>query len=312
MKHLFAYLILLLFFAGCKEEIVETPDFGVSVTVSTSNAGEAVTFQFTGNPDFIYFYSGENGKRYDYAGRAFENGTPQLKFTSVRANGKQEGSLRLMVSQDFPGITVGDNPATIAKIAAATWSDITDRAVLSAGTSTNSGAINLSDFAQSEKPVFIAFKYLAFPGSIQNKWTISGLTVTNNLPDGTVYTLANTTSTAITNYGVTTTFSPGWVFYKVSDNYGWSLSSNNLVITGATTVAGATASVEAWAIMGSIDLRKVTPDVGLHLKGLDTRLDSYSYTYTAAGTYTATFVASSNNVYGTKEIIKSVDLVINP
>lgn len=314
MKNLFYILMItLLLFGGCKEDYVSIPDFEVSTSLATYETGEPVTFKFTGNPDFISFYSGETGNRYDYAGRASAEGTPTLQFTSLRANGKQEGSLRLMVSQDFPGVTEGTDSLavlnTISKITSSTWNDITDRAVLSSGSSTSSGSINLSDFAQTGKPVFIAFKYLASPGSIQNKWTISNLTVKNTLSDGTVYTLANTTSAAITNYGVAVTFSPGWVFYKITNDYGWSLSSNNLIVTGATNANGATA--EAWAIMGPVDLTKVTPDVGKHVKALDGRLDSYSHTYKTAGSYTATFVGAVNNVYGKEETIKQVQITVN-
>lgn len=309
-------VILLLIMGGCKKSILDTPTIDVSTTEVTYKAGKAVTFQLTGNSDIIYFYSGEIGKRYAYAGRVSAAGIPQMQFTSLRANGTQTGSLRLMISSDFPGITVGGDSiskdATFKKIAAATWTDITNRTLLSTGSSTASGIIDLSDIAQSAKPVFIAFKYLASAGSIQNKWTISALTIKNTLADGTAYTLANTISAAITNYGVATVFSPGWVFYTLSNTYGWSLSTNNLVITGATTVVGATASAEAWTIMGPVDLTKVTPDVGTNLKGLDTRLSSYSYTYGTAGTYTATFVGATNNISGKCEVARQVEIAVIP
>lgn len=308
-------MIALLATGGCEEDYVNSFEFGISTPATTYEAGEPVTFEFTGNPDFISFYSGETGKRYEYAGRASEAGTPTLQFTSQRANGSQEGSLQLMISQDFPGVTAGTDPVaianTITNIGSSTWSNITDRAILSSGSSTASGSIDLSDFAQNGKPVFIAFKYLAVPGSVQNKWTISNLAVKNTLADGTVYTLANTTSAAITNYGVAVTFSPGWVFYKITNNYGWGLSSNNLIITGATNAGGATA--EAWALMGPVDLTKVTPDTGLPVKGIETRLNSFSYSYPGAGTFTATFVGATNNAYGKKEIVKQIQITIgNP
>jgi len=309
-------VILVIVIGGCTESVLNTPSIDVSMTEVTYKVGKPVKFQLTDNPDFIYFYSGENGKRYEYASRVSASGISQMQFTSLRTNGKQDGSLKLMISSDFPGITVGGDSiskdATIKKIAAATWTDITNRALLSTGSNTASGVIDLSDIAQSAKPVFIAFKYLASAGSIQNKWTISALTIKNTLADGTTYTLANTTSAAITNYGVATTFSPGWVFYTPANNYNWWLSSNNLLITGATTVVSATASAEAWTIMGPVDLNKVTPDVGTNLKGLDTRLSSYSYTYSTAGTYTATFVGATNNVYGKKEAVKQVQITVIP
>lgn len=318
-KIIFSIVVYLFVIGGCKKDIVENPNFDVTASDSISivaKVGKPITFNLDGNPDIVYFYSGEPGKRYKYAGRVFAIGTPQLQFTSLRANGKQEGSLQLMISSDFPGITVGGDSiskaATIKKIAAATWSDITSRVLLSTGTSTASGTIDFSEFAQKGKPIFIAFKYLALAGTIQNKWTISGLILKNTLSDGTVYTLANTTNTAITNYGVATIYSPGWVFYPITNNYSWLLSSNNLIITGAATAATALAPVEAWTIMGPVDLNKVSPDIGSFLKGLDTRLNSYSYTYSTAGTYTATFVGSENNIYGKKEVVRQINITVKP
>lgn len=318
-KELFYLIIFFFLISGCQEDAVDFPYFDVLAKDSTEvvvKSKEPINFELEGNPNMLYFYSGEIGKRYEYAGRVSAIGIPYLQFNSLRANGKQDGMLRVMVSLDFPGITVGTDSiskaATIKKISEATWTDISSRCVLSTGTTVSSGAVDLSDFAQTGNPVFIAFKYLAQAGSIQNKWTISALTVKNTLPDGTVYTIANTTNTAITNYGVATVFSPGWVFFPVINTYSWGLTSNNLVITGATSVSSATDMSEAWAIMGPVDLTKVTPDVGLFLKGLDTRLENYSYTYNVPGTYTATFIGVADNVYGKKELVKQVKIKVNP
>lgn len=310
-------LLLLLIIGGCEEELVAPSGFDVKSNDSTSVVVKAkgpVAFKLDGNADIVYFYSGENGKRYEYTNRASASGISQLQFNSLRANGKQDGMLRVMISQDFPGVTVGNADDTNAKIAAATWTDITSRCIISTGTTVSSGVVDLTDFAKTGKPVFIAFKYLAQAGSIQNKWTISALTVKNALPDGTAYTIANTTNAVIANYGVSTIVSPGWVFYTATNSYFWTLTSNNLVITGATSVAAATANAEAWALMGSVDLNKVSPDAGIiHLKGYsDAKLENYSYTYAAAGTYLATFVAATNNIYGKSEVVKQIQVTVRP
>ncbi|PWJ57747.1 uncharacterized protein DUF5017 [Dyadobacter jejuensis] len=295
---------------ACSVDKVALPELQVTTEKVSYKVGEVVNFNFEGNPDRIYFFSGELGKRHEFAGRATADGTPQLQFSTLRENGKQEGSLRLMLSTDFPGITVGDYEATQKSITEASWTDITGPATLSTGTKVSSGALDLSEYAQEGQPVFIGFKYLATPGSIQNKWTISDLTLKNVLSDGTSYTLANMTNTAISNYGVSTNYSPGWASYWISSGYTWGLSSNRLIITGATSAANATLPAESWTLMGPVDLTKVTPDVGQHLKGLDTRLENYEYSYSAPGTYNATFVAASTNVYGDREVVRTVQITI--
>jgi hypothetical protein len=313
MKKLFLFILTPVFFCSCKKDFLSTPAFDVTVEKQSYKVGENVVFSLAGNPDYITFFSGEPGLKYEYNNRFTSKGIPKLQFTSARANGTQPGSLQLMVSANFAGVGA-DSTATAANIASASWTDITSRAVLSTGAAVASGAIDLSDFV-SDKPVYIAFKYNAQSGSIQNKWTISGLTVTNTLPDQSVYTIANLTAAAITNYGVATVISPGWVGYKISNNYNWVISAGtSLVITGATTAVTATAPAEAWTFAGGVLLNKVANDIGVAIKETSSRLatPNYTYPYKAAGNYTVTFVASNSNIEGQREVVKQIQLTITP
>ncbi len=332
------YLIIAAFLlacAACNKDIAVKPiTFDVA---SAKNSGAATTvfstrdtvqFHFTGNPDMITYFSGEPGKNYDFRNRVSAAGIPQLQFSTIRATGTQANSLSLLVSTDFKGVATNtiygvltrDTATTNANIAAATWTDIISRATLSIGgtTAVSSGVIDLSDFLTQGKPVYIAFKYTATAGTIQNKWTISALSLNNVLADGTSYTIANLNApnTAITNYG-NATYGPGWaVSYdpaKNANKYAWTYTAGtSLVITGATTAALATASAEAWAVMGPVDLTRVTPDVGTAIKAISATLSSYPYNYTTAGTYNAVFAASNNTGSATSSVVKKVTLTINP
>ena len=315
MKKLIYTIILLAGLAilqACTKNYLELPSFEVSTSKSSFTAGEAIEFKFSGNPNMITFYSGVQGNKFENRNRVTAQGIPTLQFTSLAANGTQTNSLHLMVSSDFEGKGIGGDSAALSNIAKATWTDITSRAILSSGTSTASGTIDLSDFASMGKPIYIAFKYTAETGSIQRKWTISGLTVINTLPDLTVYTLANHTSTAISNYGNSNLFSPGWVAYKVSNSFNWVVSTTSLVITGATTAAAATAPAEAWGFSGPINLEKVTPDLGIIVKDITTKAILYSTKYTLPGTYTATFVGSNTSVYSEVEKVSKKNVTITP
>ncbi|MET4141341.1 DUF5017 domain-containing protein [Pedobacter sp. UYP1] len=320
MRKTFVFFIaaLTLAAASCskKDEVKPVSSFTVQATTRNGSSGtsfalgDTTNFAFTGNPDIITFYSGEPGKNYEYRTRVKAAGIPQLKFSNLRAGGPQAGSLSLLVSSDFKsvvlrtaaGVQVRDTSATNANIAGATWTDITSRALLSTGAAAAvaSGTIDLSDFSKDGKPVYIAFKYLAVAGTIQNKWTISALTLNNVLADGSTYTNAslNGPTKAISNYG-NSTYGPGWaVSYDPSKNLnklGWVYTDGtSLVITGAATAAAATAPAEAWAIMGPIDLSRVTPDAGLAIKNISATLSSYQYKYTAAGSYNSVFVAANS------------------
>lgn len=329
-RYIYSIAVTLLF-AGCSKEIeVKSPDFDVTVSGKNGTGGESYStadtleFIFKGNPDFITFYSGEVGRRYEYKDRLSADGSPVLQFSTLRANGTQAGSLALMISADFkgvvlkPGSAVRDTAATNANIAAASWQDISDRAAFSAGSTMSSGAVDLSDFADRNKSVFIAFKYTGNTGSIQNKWTITGLNVTNALDDGTSYTIASLAApgTAIPNYG-NTTYSPGWaVSYDPALNagqYGWVFTAGtSLVITGAATAAAATSPAEAWAVMGPLDLKKVSPDLGVPVKSIALKLEKYSYKYTSANNSRITFVASNNSPDQSERKVKELNITIKP
>ena len=81
-------------------EEVSTPLFEVTTNQSEYTVGSYVAFHFTGSPDMLTFYSGELGRRYACAGRTSAEGTPVLSFNSSVANGIQNESISLMVSQD--------------------------------------------------------------------------------------------------------------------------------------------------------------------------------------------------------------------
>ncbi|MFT3822777.1 MAG: DUF5017 domain-containing protein [Chitinophagaceae bacterium] len=288
--------------------------FTVTAQQATVKAGDTVRFDFSGSPDMITFYSGEVGKRFNYRGRSSADGTPVLRFRSLRANGSQSNSLAVMVSGDFQGIAVGDTATTISRIGAATWSDITSRATLSTGTVISSGNIDLSDFTGANKPVYVAFRYSAQIGSVQNKWTIDSFTIKNVLSDGTSYEIANHNAynTVYTNYGVST-YSPGFVNYRVRNIYNWIISNTSLVITGADSAPWATDTAEGWAIIGPIDLKKVTPDVGTVIKIVSQNIGDvkFSYRYTKAGTYEATFYGGRVSMDEDQRDTKSITITVN-
>ncbi|MFA4866733.1 MAG: DUF5017 domain-containing protein [Pedobacter sp.] len=328
-----------LMLAACDKTLEEKQvSFDVSSAKTNGQTSDSFTekdtivYQFNGNPDVITFFSGAIGQRYEFKDRTSAKGVPQLTFSTIRATGTQTNSLQLLVSSDFngvvaksktiQGVVTQDTAATMDNITKANWTDISSRATWSTGTTTavSSGVIDLSDFDKGA-PVFIAFKYTATAGTIQNKWTISALSLNNVLPDNTVYTQANfaAPNQSITNYGVNTP-GLGWLStYDVAKNanrYRWVYSAGiaaagTLVITGATSAGAATAGAESWAIMGPVDLRKVSPDAGLPIKDINKLINSYPVApmYTE-GKYKVTFVASNNTVNGSSSVVRQLPITI--
>lgn len=300
--------------SACSKQLSKSDNtFEVTADKTTVKTGDTVRFNFSGDLDMISFYSGETGKRFNYINRGSADGTPILRFRSLRANGSQPNSLTLFVSSDFLGIAQGDTATTIGRIGAASWNDITSKANLSTGTVTSSGNIDLSDLANASKPVYVAFRYTALTGSVQNKWTIDSFSIKNVLNDGTSYVIANHngSNVAYMSYGVQT-YSPGFVNYRVSNIYNWIVGSTNLVITGADSAPWATATAEAWTIIGPVDLKKVTPDVGTVIKTVSQSMGDvrFSYRYTMPGTYEATFHGGRVSIDENEKEAKTITITV--
>ncbi len=307
-----AIIFLLNSYACTKKIALKELQFDAAVSKTTYTTNDTIAFTLTGNPDLITFYADVPGNRFAYRNRTKADGKPILQFTSARANGSQANSLALMVSSDFAGVAGTDTITSLANITKASWTDITSRAMLSTGSAVSSGSIDLSDFVA--KPVYVAFKYTAVSGSIQNKWTITALSVNNVLSDGTSYLIGNlnANNTAITNYGVST-YSPGWVSYKVKNSYAWSVAAGtSLTISGATTAATATSDAEAWVLMGPIDLKKVTPDMGVPIKAIIDNMNKfpYSYQYKTAGNYQAIFIGMNQNRDNVDSVIRILPITV--
>ncbi|KAI9432247.1 hypothetical protein F5148DRAFT_1295811 [Russula earlei] len=291
-RYIIPFIILSCFLLPACQKSLSNGDVDFTVTVQkTAQAlGDTAVFSFTGNPDVITFYSGEVGKRYQYRNRTAAVGTPILSFGTKRENGTQANSLSVLISSDFAGAAGADTATTLSNLSKGTWTDLTSRTTLSTGAYIVSN-IDLSDVATQGKPIYLAFKYNGYAGSIQNKWTISNFSITNNLSDATSYTIANFNNggSVYTNYGVST-YSPGFVATRVLNNYYWVVGTGTLVITGATSAASA-APAEAWTIVGPIDLRKVTPDLGVVVKTVSQSSGglTYLYKYPTTGSYNATF-----------------------
>jgi len=315
MKRILAIIIMLSLFSCHKKLDLGALTFDVTANNGKMGLGDTARFAFSGNPDIITFWSGETGRRYQYKDRTEAEGTPILRFRSRKYH-NQLNTLAVLVSTDFAGV-VNDSVATRANMGAAHWDDITSQANLSPanGVLSSSGPIDLSNYSSQNKPVYIAFKYIGLAGYPLNRWEIDSFYVNNNLPDGTSYVIANFNSYNVpyTNYGIST-FSPGFVFYNITNSLYWFSSTVNSQagIVLKTDNAGLTADCETWAFVGPVNLKKVTPDAGVSIKsGTQNMSDlNFIYKYPRAGTYDATFVGGKINRDQKSYVTKPIQLIV--
>lgn len=302
----FIVLASLFLLQSCSKDLkLDEVSFNVTADSTSYNLGSKTTFNFTGKPDFISFYSGEIGQRYEFKDRDTANGTPLLSFTSQINTGTQPNTLKLMISSNLNG-TVDST-----SISNASWTDISDRALFATNTTARvSGTINLSDFAALNKPVYIAFKYNAAAGAIQNRWTLTRFSLRNFLSDGTSYVIDSVpTVTAATNYGNATNL-PLWVGQRTAGTTSVLDVRATMIVAGATTAAAATSAVEAWIVTGPVNLKAVTPDAGIVIQNIASSVPFTTYTYSKSGTFEAVFVGSNINVNKESSVPRKLTVTI--
>ncbi|MEO7461871.1 MAG: DUF5017 domain-containing protein [Ferruginibacter sp.] len=284
-------VIALIVFASCSKELSIDPlVFNVTTASTTYQAGDTVNFKFSGNPEFISFYSGEEGHNYDFRERTTIDGIPQLKFTSYAQFGTQTNTLQLLASNDFSGTYNATN------LNQATWTDITSRATLSTGANnTPSGIIDLSDFLAQKKPIYIAFKYTGTTGSTQKTWTINNLTLD----------LLKTNNTTLP---ITDLASGGWAQVDILGPAAkWTYNATQLRIAGG----GATnPDNEDWVVSKLLYLNNIAPDVAVPIKNITQKMDSYDYVFTQPGTYKIVFLAANATADKQSSTTKEITLTI--
>jgi len=300
---------------ACNKVAVVSPSFNVTVANTTVKAKDTVTFNFSGAPNFISFYSGEPG--HIYANRirsvAKQSGVlSQFSFTSNVSSGSvtsaavvgviagatyQANVLAVLISTNFNGIM---DSADVRK---ATWTDISSRAKL--GTSTtnvSSGTVDISDFQAMGDSVYIAYRYAASIStttSIAPVETVGTFLYKNSFPDGTSYAY-NTVSTDA-RYGG---------FQQVSllnPALLWSLNTTLVFPIGAIGEKD-----EDWAISQPFNFYRTTPDVAVAVKypNVIAPTASYQYVFANAGTYLVTFVASNNSNLGSAQTVKQLTITV--
>lgn len=294
MRNSLYLLIFVIAFSACRKK-VEMPALEITTTSLTYKAGDTVTFNFQGNPDNITFFSGEKGHQYEFRNRTAVKNRLEIDFKTWVTFGVIYQNLQLMVSNNFSGVVDS------AHVKAATWKDVSDRAVFSTGQdNTPSGIVNLADFTDAEHHalIYVAFRYTdTNKPEGQNRWVVRTFTANNVSEEDSTVTPQATMATA------------GWkaVDFK-NPAYVWTITAAQLLMPSSKN----SDDNEDWVISKGFDPTAATPDVGVALKNISTTLPFYKYVYTQPGTYKVTFDVSAVRYNGEKRTTKEIILTITP
>lgn len=284
--------ILPLLMISCRKSLPEAVNFDVTADQLTVNAGSPVTFSFNNAPETMTFYSGETGHEYRYRDRDTLSGLVHLTFTSLVLN-STGNNLSLLISSDL------GSPVDTNSIRSATWTDITDRAVISKGVdNTPSGTIDLSDFNANAAKIAIAYRYTDVTRSnSQSIVYVREVQLTKETADGAVYNLLNL---ADGKWKAVNFLNPSAV---------WSINSTRLYINGGNA---SSASNEDWVVSRTIDLKSIKKDAGVAIKNIVKNLTTYSHVFPEPGTYVVTFVGMNNYGQESQQQVKELTITVMP
>jgi hypothetical protein len=309
MKKLIFFSLLATSIASCSKVKIEAPDFSVSADQNAYTTKDTITFNFDGNPDYITFYSGETGKRYEYANTTSVNYDSTILYFSTNTTAASAttqplsaNNVSVLASTDFNGSM---DSVSIRK---ANWKDVTSKATFATTTTTvQSGNIHIEDLKTANAPLYIAFRYVSDTAKatyLPRKWTIASFGIKNYFKD-VVYYLAGGSN------GTTLPFTTGGFYEKSLSNSGsnWVYSNTSLTFNAA---AVGSLPDEDWAISRPFDLSLYASDLGTAIKNTSARLSQYKYRFTKAGTYTVTFVAQNANSEKVEQTVRQTTVTINP
>ena len=175
---------------SCRKMHEETQ--AVNIDLSTEyqvyKIGEPVSFKIDSNADFLTFYSGEEGSKYEYhdVNRVVDAGIALSFMTSTSsglAGSPNPSILPVSYSNDFSGIY------TEEEMAKATWIDITERFNFPEDTGISdckSGNVDISDlFESDDRALYFRFEYTvqAYEAGLKNsrtQWIVNSLAFINN------------------------------------------------------------------------------------------------------------------------------------
>lgn len=326
--------------SSCESELTTDAQLDVNVATSenasfdgktiTVKAGTPVEFQFSGNPDYLTFFSGEIGKEYRYRERTevdleeVESSKLTLDIQTQYGN-TDKMIFNIMVSETFPGLYTANFQADSVLVEQHDgWQTLISKdQIKNPGNSSDktpnpqSFEIDMSPYLGKRIAFAVMYKYTEEITVAQTKVYLQNMKITNKLTNGSEPSLTATSfgftpinmmnrhnlsdqksMTSNRAYGTVTNNTAGiWNFVDMNNFFIHSSNAN-------------TVPKYSWLVSNLFVVNGCTPDAGTGLKNISQRLDSYTYTYATPGTYTATFVATNGNYKQESQVVREYTVVV--
>ncbi len=317
-------ILFISFLTGCEDGLEEKVKFDMTVVSEGSSMikdtivvkkSTDVQFNFSGNPDFITFYSGESGHVYskrNLTESPIDKINSKLEFSVKTQYGNAAtvaGSLKVFLSNEFEGLYKNDKQRDSISVETTKWVDVTEECGIPQKVGITSGVLTLSLNEYLGNRLALAFLYSPKDNSqAQPVWEIYNLKIINTdketgETEGRIQT-KDFGFTPLDMYAVTNAYK------TVTDNTEgvWNTSK---AISDPSTIRIHSSSTgkplhKDWLISNPIIINARTPDGGVGIKTITNRLDSYTHQYDKAGVYTITMIGRNNNFEAASEVIREV------
>ena len=308
-------MALCLLLNACDEITPDDVQFSVVPDKVSVKAGEPVVFTFDGNPNYITFFSGEDGHKYANRNRVeldpSDITSSTLSFTAESKYGTQTNAFQVYLSKDFPGLNQRDTVADRKLIQTHAWTDITEECGLKDGKKVDVKDFNISDYRSG---MTLAFRFQGNTQTTpQRTIIVTNLLVRNELKNGSV-TEVKGSDMNFSCFDITPSNAENNCYKKVTSGSviqgTWSLiklnSGNELQIQGGSNTSATWANNDDWLIADGIKLNACTPDTGENIKDINRRVTEYTYVFATPGTYTVSFLAGNSTVDGNKSALREM------
>lgn len=316
------FLMAAVLAVSCEENILRDTD-DVYVTLSDNNtykAGEEVRFNIKGNPDYVYFFSGEVGSQYEYRDRttiAMEDLETCTLVIQYQARYGSAGALDVYASKVFEGLKGDDAQADLATMQAieagmdangniAGWEKLDYQEGASNVWTTQE--YDITDYADS---FCLAFHWhpAAFDATQRTYWiNISVKTKFRGYDEVTT----SGSALGLMSVSMNTDYIPD-PYYKDQGNGSVRFSGDYDVIMQGVGANVLPYALNSWVVTTPRPLNNISPDSGFSVKAIADDIYEYAYTYEKAGSYEATFMLTNGNYQGVNRKIQHVALnIIEP
>lgn len=320
---------------ACTTELKEDVSFDTTITLNDSisfdgkiytvKRGAPVEFQFKGDPDFITFFSGENGSNYLYRNRTTID-TSEIKSSILSFTVKNEygssatnaGVIKMYYADDFPGLEKNNFEEDSVLVESFSWKDLVNQDELPQAPGSKSFEVDLKPFMGKFLTLAIRYKGVDNSGA-QPRVRFMNMNIINTMKNGSLTTLS-ASSLGFSALNMLNKWNlPDQVktlpanfnkeYGTVTNNTSgvWNLaSSTNFYVhsSGAGTDLKYT-----WLISSPMVINACEPDNGTKVKDITQNTHSYSYVYNKVGTYNATFLVRNTNYAHSSE--KAVHVIVN-